>query len=137
MHIGQTSENKLHRVLSSRCFLVRFSAQIPEVTEPPEGAELLASWEDHGNEENVVPDDDAGTTNETPEETSLPCTDTSGDASKSSAPHDDSGGTRKARKRPLTTARLLLESHKEEVAHTKKSEEAEADEKDCEAARRS
>ncbi|XP_037511889.1 uncharacterized protein LOC119388280 [Rhipicephalus sanguineus] len=102
--------------------LVEENVEIPEVTEPPEGAELLASWEDHGNEENVVPDDNAATTNETPEETSLPCTDTSGDASKSSAPHDDSGGTRKARKRPLTTAQLLLESHKEEIDHIKKSE---------------
>lgn len=101
---------------------MHFSTQVPEVTETPEGAEVVASWEDTQNDENVVPPDDAEATNETPEETSSPSTCTSGDASKSSTPHDASGGTRKARKRPLTTAQLLLESHKEELVHIKKSE---------------
>ncbi|KAH6932620.1 hypothetical protein HPB50_008189 [Hyalomma asiaticum] len=90
--------------------------EAPEVIETPEGAGVVALWEDPQNDENVVPRDDAEATNETPEETSSPSTHTSGDASKSSTPHDASGGTRKARKRPLTTAQLLLESHKEDLS---------------------
>ncbi|KAL1420237.1 hypothetical protein MTO96_024458 [Rhipicephalus appendiculatus] len=101
--------------------LVEESIEVPEVTETPEGAEVIASW-DPAQDENVAPQDDAATNTETSEETSLPCADTSEDASKSSIPHDASGGTRKVRKRPLTTAQLLLESHKEEVKHIKKSE---------------
>ncbi|KAH6939340.1 hypothetical protein HPB50_017277 [Hyalomma asiaticum] len=102
--------------------LVEENVEVPEVTDVPEGAEVVASWDDAQNDENVVPRDNAEATNETPEETSSPSTRTSGDASKSSTPHDASGCTRRARKRPLTTAQLLLESHKEELAHIKKSE---------------
>ncbi|KAH6932595.1 hypothetical protein HPB50_008016 [Hyalomma asiaticum] len=102
--------------------LVEENVEVPEVRETPEGAEVVASWEDPQNDENVVPRDDAATNNKTPEETSSTCTHTSGDASKSRTPHDASGGTRKARKRPLTTAQLLLESRKEELVHIKKSE---------------
>ncbi|KAH6935804.1 hypothetical protein HPB50_010259 [Hyalomma asiaticum] len=56
--------------------LVEENVEVPEVTDVPEGAEVVASWDDAQNDENVVPRDNAEATNETPEETSSPSTHT-------------------------------------------------------------
>ncbi|KAL1470612.1 hypothetical protein MTO96_004563 [Rhipicephalus appendiculatus] len=101
--------------------LVEESIEVPEVMETPEGAEVIGSW-DPSQDENVAPQDDAATNTETSEETCLPCADTSGDASKSSIPHNASGGTRRVHKRPLTTAQLLLERMMEGYFQSKKTD---------------